>query len=106
MHALVLAAMNEPMSYVERPDLTVGPGEVLVAIKAAALNRRDFWITQGMYPGVKMPVVSVSAGPGIRVVCAPFAQEAGSGRPLTASTRKLRKRQRLLPASKHISLLS
>jgi NADPH:quinone reductase-like Zn-dependent oxidoreductase len=65
MHALVLAAMNEPMSYVERPDLTVGPGEVLVAIKAAALNRRDFWITQGMYPGVKMPVVLGSDGAGI-----------------------------------------
>jgi NADPH:quinone reductase-like Zn-dependent oxidoreductase len=65
MHALVLAEINKPMSFVERPDLTAGPGEVLVAVKAAALNRRDFWITQGMYPGVKMPVVLGSDGAGI-----------------------------------------
>jgi len=65
MQALVLEEINKPLSFVERPDLTAGPGEVLVAVKAAALNRRDFWITQGMYPGVKMPVVLGSDGAGI-----------------------------------------
>ncbi len=65
MHALVLEEINKPLRFVQRPDVTVGPGEVSVAVKAAALNRRDFWITQGMYPGVKMPVVLGSDGAGI-----------------------------------------
>ncbi|MEM7315076.1 MAG: zinc-binding dehydrogenase, partial [Planctomycetota bacterium] len=31
---------------------------------SAALNRRDFWITQGMYPGIKTPVILGSDGAG------------------------------------------
>lgn len=65
MHALVLEEVNKPLGYIERPDAVPGPGEVLVAVQAAALNRRDFWITQGMYPGVKMPVVLGSDGAGV-----------------------------------------
>jgi len=65
MHALVLEEINKPLRFTERPDATPGPGEVLVAVHAASLNRRDFWITQGMYPGVKMPVVLGSDGAGI-----------------------------------------
>lgn len=65
MHALVLEEINKPLSFVERPDVKPGPGEVLIAVQAAALNRRDFWITQGMYPGVKMPVVLGSDGAGV-----------------------------------------
>lgn len=30
-------------------------GEALVKVRAAALNRRDYWITQGQYPGVHPP---------------------------------------------------
>jgi zinc-binding alcohol dehydrogenase/oxidoreductase len=32
-----------------------GPGEVLVRLRAAALNRRDVFITQGLYPGIALP---------------------------------------------------
>lgn len=32
-----------------------GPGEVLVRLRAAALNRRDVFITQGLYPGITLP---------------------------------------------------
>lgn len=30
------------------------PGQALVQIRAAAFNRRDFWITQKLYPGIKV----------------------------------------------------
>lgn len=34
----------------------VGDGEVLVRVRAAALNHRDVFITQGLYPRIRMPV--------------------------------------------------
>jgi len=30
------------------------PGYALVKLKAAALNRRDYWITKGLYPGIEV----------------------------------------------------
>lgn len=38
--------------------------EVLVRIRAAALNRRDLFITQGLYPKVQLPVTLGSDGAG------------------------------------------
>jgi NADPH:quinone reductase-like Zn-dependent oxidoreductase len=40
------------------------PKSVLIRIKAAALNRRDYWITQGRYPGITFPIVLGSDGVG------------------------------------------
>jgi len=37
----------------------------VVSLKAAAFNRRDYWITQGMYPGLELPVIPGSDGAGI-----------------------------------------
>jgi NADPH:quinone reductase-like Zn-dependent oxidoreductase len=65
MKALVLNEIKSPLQLVERPDLQPGPEEVVVALKAAALNRRDYWITQGMYPGITLPVVLGSDGAGV-----------------------------------------
>lgn len=39
-----------------------GSGEVLVKISRAAFNRRDVFITQGLYPGIKVPVTPGSDG--------------------------------------------
>jgi len=55
---------------VEKPS--VGADEVLVQIKAAALNRRDYWITIGKYAGIKYPSILGSDGSGI-------VAEIGSG---------------------------
>ncbi len=41
-----------------------GSGEAVVKIKAAALNHRDVWITQGLYPNIKVPVILGSDGAG------------------------------------------
>lgn len=65
MKALTLKQVKSPLELEYRPDLTPGPGEVVVRLKAAALNRRDYWITQGMYPGIKPPVVLGSDGAGV-----------------------------------------
>jgi zinc-binding alcohol dehydrogenase/oxidoreductase len=40
-------------------------GEVMVRMRAAAFNRRDVFITQGLYPGIKLPVTLGSDGAGI-----------------------------------------
>lgn len=42
-----------------------GPNEVRVKLKTSALNRRDYWITLGMYPGMTFPVIAGSDGAGI-----------------------------------------
>jgi len=64
MKALVLANPKEPLTHQDEPEPIPAKGEVLVSLKAAALNRRDFWITQGMYPGVKTPCILGSDGAG------------------------------------------
>lgn len=53
---------------VELTDLVLPPlkyNEVKVALKAAALNRRDEWCRQGLYPNLKDGVVLGSDGAGV-----------------------------------------
>jgi zinc-binding alcohol dehydrogenase/oxidoreductase len=65
MKAIVLEGPDKPVTIkdIEKPALN--PGEALVKIKAAALNRRDYWITIGKYAGIKYPIVLGSDGAGI-----------------------------------------
>ncbi|MVN90455.1 quinone oxidoreductase family protein [Mucilaginibacter aquatilis] len=74
MKAMVLTGPDEPLAYkdVEKPVLK--QNEVLVQIKAAALNRRDYWITIGKYAGIKYPTILGSDGAGVVVEA---ADEAG-----------------------------
>ncbi len=65
MKALVLTGVKTPLELQQRADLTPDPGTVVVALKAAALNRRDYWITQGLYPGIEPPTILGSDGAGI-----------------------------------------
>lgn len=65
MKALTLKELKAPLQLEDRENLSPGPNEVVVRLKAAALNRRDYWITQGMYPGIDPPVVLGSDGAGI-----------------------------------------
>lgn len=65
MKAIVLEAADKPLIYKEVEKPTLNSGEVLVEIKAAALNRRDWWITQGKYGGIKYPSILGSDGSGI-----------------------------------------
>jgi zinc-binding alcohol dehydrogenase/oxidoreductase len=45
-------------------DPTPGPGETLVKISRAAFNRRDVFISQGLYPGIQLPTILGSDGVG------------------------------------------
>lgn len=62
-----LQQIKAPLQLVqqERPELS--EGEVAVKLQAAALNRRDYWITQGLYPGIQLPVILGSDGAGVVV---------------------------------------
>ena len=67
MKAVVLTKTGGPenlaIQNIDTPE--PGPGQVRVRIQAGALNRRDFWITKGLYPGLKLPAVLGSDGAGI-----------------------------------------
>ncbi|WP_428328294.1 zinc-binding dehydrogenase [Mucilaginibacter sp.] len=65
MKAMVLEAANKPLTFKEVDKPTLNPGEALVKIKTAALNRRDYWITIGKYAGIKYPTILGSDGAGI-----------------------------------------
>lgn len=65
MKALVLDGINQPLIIKEVPKPVLKEGEALVKIKAAALNRRDFWIQKGKYAGLKFPITLGSDGAGI-----------------------------------------
>lgn len=65
MKALTLQEVKKPLELIEREALEPGPNEVVVELAASALNRRDYWITQGMYPGIEPPVVLGSDGAGV-----------------------------------------
>ncbi|MEP7273541.1 MAG: zinc-binding dehydrogenase [Acidobacteriota bacterium] len=49
----------------EVPDPIAGEGEVVVRLKAAALNHRDVYIRQGLYAGIKLPAILGSDGAGV-----------------------------------------
>jgi len=65
MKAIVLESAENPIVYKEVDKPTLQAGEVLVQVKAAALNRRDYWITVGKYAGIKYPTILGSDGAGI-----------------------------------------
>lgn len=64
MRAAVLIEKDMPLQLKEMPTPKPEEGQVLVKIQAAALNRRDFWITKGLYPGIRFPAILGSDGCG------------------------------------------
>jgi NADPH:quinone reductase-like Zn-dependent oxidoreductase len=65
MDALVLNAVNEPLSFQSLADLKAEPGHVVVSLMASALNHRDLFITRGLYAGIRLPVIPGSDGAGL-----------------------------------------
>jgi zinc-binding alcohol dehydrogenase/oxidoreductase len=76
MKAIVLEAADKPLALREVEKPVLDAGEVLVQLKAAALNRRDYWITTGKYAGIKYPSILGSDGSGI---VAEVANDADKG---------------------------
>jgi len=67
MKAIVLESAENPIFLKEVDKPMLQAGEVLVQVKAAALNRRDHWITIGKYAGIQYPTILGSDGAGIVV---------------------------------------
>lgn len=64
MRALVLDdSMNLQIKECEKP--IVKPNEVLIKVKASAINHRELWIQQGLYPGLTLPCILGADGSGI-----------------------------------------
>ncbi|MEL6987179.1 MAG: zinc-binding dehydrogenase, partial [Bacteroidota bacterium] len=64
MKALVFTGIKQPLVFQDHNDPEVRDGFSIIDIKAASLNRRDFWITLGMYPGITFPTILGSCGAG------------------------------------------
>lgn len=52
----------ENLLYEDVPEPEPGPGEVVVRLHNAALNRRDVFVTRGQYPGAKPDALPVTLG--------------------------------------------
>ena len=83
MRAVRLHELGGPQKLVieEVDDPTPAAGEILIKVKRAAFNRRDVFITQGLYPGIQFPAILGSDGCGVVV-----AHGAGAGGPAVGST--------------------
>jgi len=80
MKAVVLEGAERPLILKEVDKPALKAGEVLVKIKAAALNRRDYWITVGQYAGIKYPSILGSDGAGVVAEAADDADKHWIGR--------------------------
>ena len=64
MKALVLKEDKTlVLSALKRPEPK--KGEVIVSIKASALNHREIWIQRGLYPGMALPCILGADGAGV-----------------------------------------
>ncbi len=81
MRAVRLHAIGGPENFmVEDVDAPVaGAGEILVRLSHAAFNRRDVYISQGLYPGIVLPVLPGSDGCGIVAAHGPGAEGPAVG---------------------------
>ncbi len=64
MKAIIISDQSEPIQIVEKEVPKPGAHQVLVKLHAAALNRRDQWIREGMYPGILQGTTLGSDGAG------------------------------------------
>ncbi len=65
MKALVFKKVRAPIAYEEVPKPESKKGQVLVALKAAAMNHREVWMTKGLYPRLKSEVIMGADGAGL-----------------------------------------
>ncbi len=65
MLAITITDQSEPIQLAEKPIPTPNKDQALIKLKASALNRRDQWIRQGMYPGIQFGTTLGSDGAGI-----------------------------------------
>ena len=71
MNAIQLTETGPPevLQIASVPDPVAGPGDVVVELRAAALNRRDVFLRKGVAPS-PLPVIPGSDGAGVVRLCA------------------------------------
>jgi NADPH:quinone reductase-like Zn-dependent oxidoreductase len=79
MRAVQLPAINQ-LIVTDLADPKPGPGEVVIALHAAALNHRDVWIKTGAYAGLKWPARPGSDGAGVVIEVGEGVDASWSGR--------------------------
>lgn len=79
MRALRIEAIGK-LSVSDVADPVPGAGEVLVDLRASALNHRDVWIKLGQYAGLKFPCTPGSDGSGVVASVGAGADPAWIGR--------------------------
>jgi zinc-binding alcohol dehydrogenase/oxidoreductase len=65
MKALIITNQSEPIQLVDKPMPVLSAGECLVKIKTVALNRRDQWMREGLYPSIVHGTTLGSDGCGV-----------------------------------------
>ncbi|MGI4814526.1 MAG: quinone oxidoreductase family protein [Janthinobacterium lividum] len=65
MKAWIVDGANLPVRLADIDEPVAGPGQAVVAVKAAALNHRDVWIQHGKYFIHKYPVIPGADGCGV-----------------------------------------
>lgn len=65
MKAITITQESEPIQLVEISKPKIAADECLVKLSASALNRRDQWIREGMYPGIQFGTTLGSDGCGV-----------------------------------------
>lgn len=65
MKASILKGINQALVFEETSSPVPEVDEVVVKVKAAALNHRDVWIQKGQYAGLTFPIILGSDGSGI-----------------------------------------
>ena len=82
MRAVVLHTLGAPdvLKLEDAPDPRPDPGEVVVRLRAAALNHRDVWIRTGRYANIKLPLILGSDGAGEVQETGPGVDSAWRGR--------------------------
>jgi len=81
MRALRIESVGR-VALAEVPDPAAGPGEAVVQLEAAALNRRDLWIKLGQYAGLRFPCIPGSDGAGVVASVGAGADASWVGRPV------------------------
>src|SRR5262245_30652026 len=74
------AGKVESLKLTEVPDPQPAAGEVIVRLKAAALNHRDLFIIQGLYPKIALPAILGSDGSGVVAAAGPEVDQSLVGR--------------------------
>lgn len=65
MNGMMLWGTDQPLMMAEITPTLPPIGDVYVRLRCAALNKRDYWITKGKYPGLVFPLIPGSDGAGM-----------------------------------------